>query len=257
MRALFLGEGNSDLGSQNTMSGFRLGAIGELFFGILRDKVDPSYQDENPAFLNPECWMQILSKQDFHNFVPKKDPRAPKSSTPKLEKKFSKTQQSLVALAVKMVHYAKENGFDFCVFFKDADQSKSTELLDALQAGFRSYGHVALVPQPTSEVWLISGYLKDHPSQMRGELKDAILEDYVTGNDNSNRSGKRILGKLLHGKDGEPTGAEESEIVSCMLENRTWEKVELPSFCCAVDQIEEVAAEIGNYRYGSVETETI
>ncbi len=91
------------------------------------------------------------------------------------------------------------------LYFHDTDGTQGErhdpqDLVQAMQEGFRAAGFVgkgvAMVPQPTSEAWLICS-CKDEPYR-----HCAQLETQLSGNDRSpDRAPKKVLGQLLQNPD--------------------------------------------------------
>ncbi|WP_068978133.1 MULTISPECIES: hypothetical protein [Aeromonas] len=94
---------------------------------------------------------------------------------------------------------------ELAIYFHDTDGTQSEQhhpqdLVQAVNEGFRAAGFsgrgVAMVPQPTSEAWLICSCKPDAYQYCE------LLESQLSGNDRSpERAPKRVLGRLLENPD--------------------------------------------------------
>jgi hypothetical protein len=165
----------------------------------------------------------------------KKSIRLPGAKTPK-ETRFFFNNARLLARIAK--HLGNERTIDvIAILFRDSDGTVSADrgLWDNKQQsmldGFAEEGFmtgVPMVPKPKSEAWLLCA-MKANPYQNCSKLEDR------SGNDNSPKSLKKELAKLVSGKVTR-------EILLNLVTTRTVDidRIDMPSFSTFRTRLEEV-----------------
>ena len=241
MHFLLMGEGASDLGSENNP--------GPLIVPLERLAGEITGDDSLPYAFAQKSQVETAAK-NFENDQPRKKMllRGKKRSYSAL----ASFQKMATGLGLVALSSGRKTG---AVFFHDCDYTRSEvlspdkyyeQLVCSIEKGFEQAHYqcgVAMVPKPRSESWFLCHYQK-HP------YRNCHRFETLPANDAAKKSGKKLLAEFL--------GCPENQIYQKIEPEKVdWSRIDAPSFLFFKKRFQHVVERLTNRPFTYPEQETL